>query len=534
MHIILYNSNAEKNRLNKNRYLKKIIEMDGTLRNTCSVLNPVVNIELNPETVKMNILKKIFIVDDQDQYTTTDGSIKLIYDLISNIITANYIYIQDFNRYYFITDITSIRNNLWQISMRVDVLMSYYVEIKNLNAFISRNEFKFDPLIKDDIVSYYYDKDIIEYVPEKGDKVNYTFDSCNDFLKNNYAVTVINDLSGMSFDVVNSPSEVLPKVGGWVTGASAMSITYGTFNASITQLAGRLLNDDNLATYVISLMCYPFTLPTGTSEEFLRLGHTELSPTSEGSMDAVYVYSMNKKCSDYMVIADFTITGDSFFDFNPYTTYDIFIPYLGWINLDPDQILNKRILVVYTVDYKSGSAQVSLVDDTSNKIIYTTQTQLGVRVPINTTNATEVENSRLTNNIGLGLGLASSTISVVGGIATYNPLIVAGGLVGATKSVTTFIQNNNTNYSKASGSVGSGNSGVYLSQDVRIRKTSVKPRGYDSDFASLYGKPLNQYMKIGDLSGMTVIGECHLENIPSATDGELTEIDQILKSGILI
>ena len=60
MQIVLYNSNAEKNRLNKNGYLKKIIEMDGTLRNTCSVSNPVVNIELNPETVKMNILKKKF------------------------------------------------------------------------------------------------------------------------------------------------------------------------------------------------------------------------------------------------------------------------------------------------------------------------------------------------------------------------------------------------------------------------------------------------------------------------------------------
>ena len=41
---------------------------------------------------------------------------------IDNPTGYNYCYIPDFGRYYFITDITSIRTNLWRIDCVVDVL----------------------------------------------------------------------------------------------------------------------------------------------------------------------------------------------------------------------------------------------------------------------------------------------------------------------------------------------------------------------------------------------------------------------------
>lgn len=61
----------------------------------------------------------------------------------------NYVYIKELNRYYFINSITSIRNNLWEISLNIDVLMSYKDGIKSLKAFIDRNEYDFNPSIID-------------------------------------------------------------------------------------------------------------------------------------------------------------------------------------------------------------------------------------------------------------------------------------------------------------------------------------------------------------------------------------------------
>lgn len=52
----------------------------------------------------------------------------------------NYCYIPQFNRYYFITDIISLRTNLWEIYMHVDVLMSFKEQIKKSRAIMDSTE----------------------------------------------------------------------------------------------------------------------------------------------------------------------------------------------------------------------------------------------------------------------------------------------------------------------------------------------------------------------------------------------------------
>lgn len=54
----------------------------------------------------------------------------------SNPSSYNYCYIPAFNRYYFITDIVSVRTNLWRIQCSVDVLMSFQDEILNLDVTV--------------------------------------------------------------------------------------------------------------------------------------------------------------------------------------------------------------------------------------------------------------------------------------------------------------------------------------------------------------------------------------------------------------
>ena len=149
MQITLYNSNAEKNRLDKDKYLHTIIEMTGILKEACSISLPSIVVELDPSIIQQNILNKTFVVDDSKRYATKDGAIKLIYDLIAEILTCNYAYIKEFNRYYFVTDIINLNRNLWRINLRCDVLMSFYGYIKNLNAFVARNQNEFNKDIID-------------------------------------------------------------------------------------------------------------------------------------------------------------------------------------------------------------------------------------------------------------------------------------------------------------------------------------------------------------------------------------------------
>lgn len=72
----------------------------------------------------------------KQQITLTNPVVYLHYD--SNLINANYAFIPEFNRYYFIDNMNLIDGNMIQIAMSVDVLMSYNAEIKNLTAIVDR------------------------------------------------------------------------------------------------------------------------------------------------------------------------------------------------------------------------------------------------------------------------------------------------------------------------------------------------------------------------------------------------------------
>lgn len=527
MKLILYNNFSESNRVDKT--ISKIIELEGSLLEATSLVNPSIKIFFNPEGFNG------YVVEDNTQYIVFNG-LKITWDsfIYNYVLSANYAYIPLFNRYYVINDIISVRLNVWQIRLSVDVLMSYKNQIRNLYAFINRNEFIYNKYIKDDMVSYYYDKEVIEYIPEKGDKVNKTFSTEQTVISNNIVLNVINEDIEINFDDVTSPDTSLPDVSAPTTGDSMTSISYATYSTMITRLAKRLQQDDSLAGFIISLMVFPFAVDTTGSDIYLKLGDKTLTETSSGSQDEVQVAKLATQTAKYYVIADFTVSGDSFLDFEPYSQYELYLPYIGWLSISADNILNNRIIVYYVVNYATGSSQVTVYDITNKKILYTGGCQLGVKLGINTTTQREVNDNRTSNGISLGVGLLTSAVSIIAGAVTYNPVAIAGGVITAGSNVAKFVQNNNTNYLRASGSVNSGQAGLYLPQDVRIRKTVMKPRNYDDEYAKLFGKPLNEYRKLEGLQGFTTVGNIHLENIGSATNQEIIELDTLLKSGIIL
>lgn len=102
MNLSLFVNNSEKNKLDKS--LSGELKFNGKLREESSVVNPSIMI------------------------------------LATNPSSYNYAYIPEFNRYYFITDMVSVRTGLWEISMHVDVLMSFKDGIKNTSIILSDTE----------------------------------------------------------------------------------------------------------------------------------------------------------------------------------------------------------------------------------------------------------------------------------------------------------------------------------------------------------------------------------------------------------
>ena len=102
MEITLCVNTSEKSKIGKN--LTSMNVFSGTLREETSVISPVVLMELE------------------------------------NPSGYNYAYIPEFGRYYFISDMVSVRKGLWRISMKVDVLESFKNHILDLGVILSDRE----------------------------------------------------------------------------------------------------------------------------------------------------------------------------------------------------------------------------------------------------------------------------------------------------------------------------------------------------------------------------------------------------------
>lgn len=99
MNLTLYKNSSDNRCINKK--IKQILSLSGNLKNESSVMNPTVIIQ-------------------------------------TNIIDFNYLYIQEFKRYYYVDNITILRTNLIQVDASVDVLMSNKDVIKYLPCLVER------------------------------------------------------------------------------------------------------------------------------------------------------------------------------------------------------------------------------------------------------------------------------------------------------------------------------------------------------------------------------------------------------------
>ena len=66
----------------------------------------------------------------------------------SKVLTGNYIFVPDLNRYYYINDYTVSHQRIY-INCHVDVLMSFKDEIKKENVIVARNTKLFNMYLED-------------------------------------------------------------------------------------------------------------------------------------------------------------------------------------------------------------------------------------------------------------------------------------------------------------------------------------------------------------------------------------------------
>lgn len=204
------------------------------------------------------------------------------------------------------------------------------------------------------------------------------------------------------------------------------------------------------------------------------------------------------------------------FDYPPFTKVSLYLPFIGIVDLDTDDVMRSTIHVIYGVDVFTGAclAMVEINRDSNTVNLYQYAGVCAVSYPLG-----NVQQSQLFSGLLAIAGGVAATVAS-GGIGAPAALAIAGGAGAAAKS----------SIGRSGGF--SGNAGA-----MGIKKPYLilqRPQTKVAEtFPRLSGYPTNISGKLSDFSGQVNVTSVHVEGI-NATDSELKEIESLLKSGVLV
>lgn len=203
------------------------------------------------------------------------------------------------------------------------------------------------------------------------------------------------------------------------------------------------------------------------------------------------------------------------FDYSPFTTVKIYLPFIGIVPLDVAYIMRSTISVEYKVDVLTGAclANVSVSRDGCGGVLFTYGGSAIVSYPISSGSYT-----------GVVAGALSLATGIVGTVASGGAMLPAtlGALSGLGR-MRTEVQHSG----QFSGSAGAMGSKIpYLI--IERPQTRVA-----NNIEFFNGIPSNEYNKIANCDNFVQVEKVHLI-ISNAYDYEIKEIEELLISGILI
>lgn len=209
-------------------------------------------------------------------------------------------------------------------------------------------------------------------------------------------------------------------------------------------------------------------------------------------------------------------------DYNPYTEISLFLPYIGFTKLSPDDVMGRTIHVVYKCDIITGqlNAMVAVNTDTGERVLYTQTGNFSINVPVTGANYSNVYKAAIQGSVGIltaGANIARGGAGIVSAVSS-----VGSAVGGVMSSKIEYQHGSSTNMSAG-----------YLGIQKCFIIISRPNQSLAKDYNTFVGYPSNITSTLGSLKGFTQVESIHLENIP-ATDEEKSEIEAILKEGVII
>lgn len=475
-------------------------------------------------TYKPSIIESDFIeVRLKDRTSLLTPTFEIYNTDITGLSEVNYVVAKDFNRCYWITNITFTSNNTAELECKEDVLATYRDQILNSTQFVMRAESEYSNAYTDPVLP------MQAFVEEK-----YTTQTIEEFKKGFFVLGVGGgeSLLGTNFYVMDAIM-------------LGVFIKY-IFNAdNFAELIDNKISKMffNPMEYISTCIYFPYEFVADSEGAWntnkIKLGFYEWEvpvsigsyckeiPTPTVAIDNVYEYQLS-------VLKKYD--SGNFRNFAPYASYKAFLPFRGTIDLPNGIVGNIETIGFKTVcDLTSGKAftDIYFMESGKKRFLQREEYQIGVQVPI-----TFIDNSpsgQVISGFSGALEKAYETgVNAEGGalesLKAYGSSLLdtlSEGVENAVGVVTS-----GSNILSGGGmklSVGGVGEGVYNNQIFMItlqQSTPTLP-------LNTFGAPLMQPRKLSSLKGYVEIANPEIM-INTATQTELLTIINFMKGGMRI
>ena len=280
----------------------------------------------------------------------------------------------------------------------------------------------------------------------------------------------------------------------------------------------------NPAEYVISLVCYPFDVVNtglGTTNDVVSIGGvtSDVVATALTDRGVPYFYGGSVFVDNYY---------NSYLDYEPYTSIDIYIPYIGVRPLNVSQIVGHTLSIGYYIDLNTQQITALLGLDGQNGNLGQVLTQyvgsIGVQAPLSGTSAQDMIRNIVTQTSGLITGIGA----IAGGVMGANPALLTAGV---SKTSNELLGGGHTAPSYY-GSL-SPVSGLFTPQIAYLiinRPRQAIPAAYPAQngYSSSYSG------KVSEFSGYLECTSVNMSSGNTMTEQEQNEITRLLTGGIYI
>lgn len=223
----------------------------------------------------------------------------------------------------------------------------------------------------------------------------------------------------------------------------------------------------------------------------------------------------------------------NYLDYSPYCKAYIYLPFIGIVEVDVDDIVGHAINILYHVDTYNGSciAQVTVARDNYSNTIYQFSGNCSVEIPMAGGSQAAIKGAMM-SAAAYGIGSTVSGI-ISGGMHKGVAGAIAGGLGGAISGAANGFANVVSQKSTVqhSGSFGASYGAMGIKKPYIIIRRPIQKEvvNYQND----YGFPAHKRVLVGECTGFLRVREVNVQS-SLATDEEKREIEQLLKSGVYV